>query len=738
MPHINVDIHNEYPLLLIVAFLAAFFLAYLLYRVTNPPVSKRLRGLLFVLRMLALFILLLLLLEPVVTFLFDRFEKPVVAILADRSSSMTITDRTGNRKATLDSLLQSDIIQHLSTRYDLRFYQFATEMHHDHPFQGNVQAIQGRATDIGGALRAVHDSLREANLQATLLFTDGGNNKGQEPGRVARSLDSPVFSIGIGDSTEPKDVSIVRIVTNEITYSGNELTIMVSLRNSGLGEGRIPVSLRERNAVIDRQNILLSTTGGEQEITFTFTPEMEGYHKLTVSVPVQEGEIVTQNNQRDFMIRVLKSKLQVLLVGGQPGFEVSFMKRALDLDSDIECTTVVAKRGGGYYSASLPRSRDDLSHFDATILLGVSPSALGVSTMAMIRDHVTVEGKSLLVIPSGKRGNWSAYADSPLADILPVDMKTQPEGSSITNVSPQLTAEGLSHPVTRLDDDPAINEQKWSDMPPLLGAMSDCLPKSQALVLSEYPQTTVGDHTLPFTVLLSLQKGKTMVINGLPLWRWDFLMWGVGKSGHEYAQFISNALRWLTTKEQSELVNISTGKRMYHGGEPIDFYAQVYDEQYRALDGAEIQLTIVPVDTAGTPSESREFDIVLLQNEASVGQYTGHLYTIPPGDYQFTGTASYKGRPLGQASGEFSVEAYSMEFSNTRMNVELLRRLSETTGGTFLSHLDFDTITEKLKLEGRVRATRRPLVLWEHPFLLGAFLLFVFIEWTIRKRKGMV
>jgi hypothetical protein len=244
MPHINIDYHSEYLLLIVIAFLAAVILTYLLYRVTNPPVSKGLRRFLFVLRLLALFVLLLLLLEPIVTFLYDRFEKPVVAVLADRSASMAITDQTGNRKDALDSLLLSDTFLKLAAQCDLRYFQFAAEAHHFYPSRGDSVTVPSRATDIGGAVQAVRDSLRETNLRAFVILTDGGNNMGQEPGRVVRSLDHPVFTVGIGDSTELKDVSLVRIVTNEITYSGNEVSIAVTVRNSGLAEKRIPISLK--------------------------------------------------------------------------------------------------------------------------------------------------------------------------------------------------------------------------------------------------------------------------------------------------------------------------------------------------------------------------------------------------------------------------------------------------------------------------------------------------------------
>ena len=735
MPHIHIDIQTEYLILVLTAFLCALFLTYLLYRSTNPPVSRGLRGILFALRFLALFLLLLLLLEPVITFLFDRFEKPVVAVLVDSSASMTFTDRTGDRQATLDTLLHNDVLQQLASTYDLKAYWFAAETRPYALFSGEPVRLEGRATDIGGAIRAVHDSLREANLQAFLLLTDGGNNMGQEPGRVVMDLDLPVFAIAIGDSTEQKDLSIVRIETNEIVYSGDEVAVKVMVRNSGLEETRVPVTLKERETIIDSQPLLLSATGGEQEIILRYGPEDEGFHKLTVSLPIQESEAVTQNNERHVMIQVLKSKLKVLLAAGAPGFEASFMKRALDKEKDFDMTVAVAKRGGGYYSDSFPPSRNDLNAFDAIILLGMTRATLGTSAEELIRDFVSVEGKPLLLIPIGDQGAW---APSPLAELLPVEFTSPRERRGPATMSPQLTTEGLSHPVTRLDEDPSVNELKWSDMPPLLDAVNTCLPKAQAMVLAEYPSLNTAEPALPFISLWSLPQGKTMVINGFPLWRWDFLMWGVGKSNQEYIRFLTNALRWLTTTEQSEFVNMRTSKRMYHSGEPIDFFAQVYNEEYRALDGADVEVTIQRTDTTAAPLESREFSLALLQDEGSSGQYKGRLYALPPGDYQFAGSVSFRNRPLGQATGEFSVEAYSLEFFNTRMNAALLRRISQTSGGRFFTRDDIDGLGNALRLEGRARSLRRSVVLWEHPLLLGTFLVSVFAEWTIRKRKGMV
>lgn len=428
----------------------------------------------------------------------------------------------------------------------------------------------------------------------------------------------------------------------------------------------------------------------------------------------------------------------MLIAAGAPGFEVSFLKRALEKDKDIDVTVAVVKRGGGYYQNVFPKKRDELDQFDAILFVALPRAGFGQALEELVYNFVVQEGKSLLFFPGKDHATWTTYRDSRLADILPVQIASGRDRVYSTTLTPHLTAEGFSHPVTRFDEDPTLNERKWADMPPLLGAVGNCQPKPQAMVLSVHPQLKGEESRTPFIALQRSQKGKTMVINGFPLWRWDFMMWGIGKSDEEYVQLVTNAVRWLTTQEESDLVTVSTSKRMYRGGEPIDFSAQVYDEQYRALDGAEVVISVAPTDTVGKREVRGEFSFTLLQRSEGWGRYEGSLKALPAGDYGFTGSALYKGRSLGQSSGKFSVEEYSMEFENTQMNVDLLRRVSEASGGTYHYYKDVHHLMDQLRAETNIRSERRPFLLWDNPVLLGIFLLSVFVEWTLRKRKGMV
>ena len=78
------------PLLLIPCLLAAALLAFWVYHNTVPNVSRSKQALLTFLRSSSLFIILVLLFEPVLRNLTSTERKPVLAVLVDDSQSLTM------------------------------------------------------------------------------------------------------------------------------------------------------------------------------------------------------------------------------------------------------------------------------------------------------------------------------------------------------------------------------------------------------------------------------------------------------------------------------------------------------------------------------------------------------------------------------------------------------------------------------------------------------------------------
>ncbi|MCH9008630.1 hypothetical protein IIA29_11595, partial [candidate division KSB1 bacterium] len=120
------------------------------------------------------------------------------------------------------------------------------------------------------------------------------------------------------------------------------------------------------------------------------------------------------------------------------------------------------------------------------------------------------------------------------------------------------------------------------------------------------------------------------------------------------------------------------------------------------------------------------------------GRYEGSFRVLNGGDYQFTGTAHLQGRVLGRDSGRFSVEAFNLEYQNTRMNEDLLKRIAAESGGAFYTPNDLLNLENELHFQPKYLTSTNEWEIWNRwPVLLTCILL-LSAEWFIRKRKGML
>ena len=95
------------------------------YYRTNPPLPRYLRIILGGLRIIAIIVLILALLEPVISFS-RKYERPKrISILIDRSDSMDRLENGKTRRARMDSLLSSDVFEEIEQNAALEKYFFA-------------------------------------------------------------------------------------------------------------------------------------------------------------------------------------------------------------------------------------------------------------------------------------------------------------------------------------------------------------------------------------------------------------------------------------------------------------------------------------------------------------------------------------------------------------------------------------------------------------------------------------
>jgi hypothetical protein len=235
---------------------------------------------------------------------------------------------------------------------------------------------------------------------------------------------------------------------------------------------------------------------------------------------------------------------------------------------------------------------------------------------------------------------------------------------------------------------------------------------------------------LPGLVVRNYGKGKLMATTVTPFWRWDFLLWGIGKDNQSYQKFWNNSIRWLVTREDMDLINIFTDKKIYKSGERINFSAKIFDQNYQKIKDATVLLNIKGEASADSEMLSLSLDLM--------GDCNGTLRSLPPGKYLFKGEVFRDETKIGSKSGEFTVEEYSLEDANLTTDFDLLKKMAEVSGGKFYEKDQIKNLVNDLELTEKKEERTKEIQLWNHPILLILFIGCLSAEWAIRKRAQLL
>ncbi len=708
------------PLLLLPILVA---LAWLFYRRTNPPISRRLRRFLFALRAAVLCLIALLLFEPMLTFTSTLTEKPTVALLVDHSQSMSLTDSQGSRQEQLGALLASSALDSLAQDSRLKIFAFADDLTDFDLASVDSLALTGQGTDIGFALEQLEKKFEPEGLSALILLSDGANNLGKDPLRVAKRMKVPIFVVGIGSPEGERDICLSGVLFPSVAYTGDRLPLEVTIQSWGYAGVRTTVILSEKGEKSAQQYLTLTEEGKEQRVEFELPVEKPGLHHYQVSIPVGDGELSPENNRQRFKVKVLDSRIRVLLMAGGPSPDFAFLKRTLEREKNVEVHPLVIKKANQFYQGEFPASVKDLRRFKLLILLDLPGSVIRGRPARLLSEFVR-QGGGLLVI--GGEDAFRGYTKSPLANVLPVTLRS---GASFRSGEFQLevSAPGERHPVTLLSEDPMENQRMWEELPPLAGVnrLEGVSRKATTLTHCKGP---IG-VSLPLVVVSSYGKGRVMVAPFCGFWRWDLVMWGIGKTNRASDKFWQNTVAWLTVPRDLSPVQVSTNKKVYRSGEKVNLQVQLYDPLASPLSEANV---IVTLSQQGM--KQRQVQL----KDCGDGMYRSQLSKLVPGTYQVKVIAWKGERKVGQSRGEFTVDQYSLEFQETQANYELLKRIAYHSGGRFCRAEGFSRLLGELDLKKQRRSQTRSVRLYSYPWILALILGLIGTEWTVRRRRRLL
>jgi uncharacterized membrane protein len=728
----SLNLNTEFIVWIIITAIAAIgFIVWISRQLIEQAGPKVGWGLIFI-RISATGLLLVILCEPATRLLLNRSEPANVILLVDTSESMNLIDRSGSRKDVLDQFLRSEVLETINEKYHLQTYQFSEQLSPFIVTALDSLPLHKNGTDIGSALEFIKTRDRLDSLSGVILVTDGNYTVGRDPLRVADDLRIPIYTIGIGDTLGVHDLGISSHLTNDVAFVESKVPIEVSIKSQGISQVRVPITLREGGLPLDTQYVTLIGQGREQSVVLHVVPTTKGVHQYTVDVPVQAGEVTSENNHRTFSIKVLKTKLRILYIEGGPRPDLTFLKRTLQRDTNLEVSSIILRPDGSSFPGALPSSRSEWFSYDL-IILGSIDAARLQNQANFIAAFVEEKGGGLIALGGPHSFDLGGYAGTPIGNLMPVRIPSTARGLLESPFLPLLTPDGQVHPLTKLHSDPTLSKQRWSELPPLPGINQVGPAKPGAVVLATHPTWQVGTQNAPVITVHRYGLGKVMAITTHEMWRWDLMMWGTGGTNASYEKFWNNAVRWLTIRDGSRRVRVASEKLQYRSGEMINFNGQVYDENYQPVDGANIAVTI-----QGKQENSQPVQISLTPSRQGNGRYKGELRYLPVGEYTTSINATLNGASLGTDAGGFTIGEASIEFDQTKMNQPFLTQLSAMTGGQFYFVEDSDQLTSDLSFPDITTQQTQDIQLWNHPVVLFLFILLLTAEWLLRRRYGLL
>lgn len=724
-------------------------------RIAHLPAGQR--KVLLALRLLAWLILTLAMLRPWLELTEKDKHASVFIVAADNSRSMSVRDgpASASRRESVLKLL-ADVqteLEKLGKDIQILRVDFGKDVV---PVDSFSPDTPGEQTAIGHLLDGVPKLAPDKKVVGVVLISDGAQRAlppiDVDPRAAANRLAEQqirVDTVGVGASEisdSALDLSVEDLEVSPTVFVKNTVVVGAKIRCLGAADQELTVRL----LLEDRAGAEPGKPGNmrpvapplkikpkrSQElipIEMSFIAQEPGEFKMTLEVIPLENEPLTTNNSLTTFISVLKGGVSVAYFDAEHRAEQKFLRR-IDESPDIRLDFKAIRPSPFDNRPRVEPEWFEQGKYDVYIIGSVPAKAFGPELLRKLAK--AVEGGAGLLMTGGTRSfGPGGYADTALADPLPVDM-LRTEVQNGDEVDPTLhyleqfpmlpTSQGLSHFVMRLESADK-NLAAWKALPLLEGANRFSGLKPGAIVLAEAPPRPAG--RVPLLVAEDYGRGRTMAFAADTTY-----LWYLAGQHDAHQRFWQQVVLWLAHKDTQgdESVWVKLDGRRFRVGQPVGMMFGARDADKRPIDDAVFKIEVTD------PNDKKH---ILTPQRSGSDNLARFLETREPGDYHVHVDATRAGQPIGFGSdARFIVYDHDLELHNPAADFALLEEISKITGGTAVPPGELAAHLKKLTNLGlNVEVTRiQRVLLWDNWPLLAVFVMIMTVEWFLRKRRGLV
>ncbi|MEZ5360051.1 MAG: hypothetical protein R3F48_14640 [Candidatus Zixiibacteriota bacterium] len=718
----DIEFLGSYLWLSVLICVGLLVVTYIYYRRTTPPLAGWLRGVLAALRIIAFVALFLALTQPILT-IENRFDKKKsMAVIIDRSKSMDLPASQGADKSRADvvnDVLQDGSLSALFNDLDVTYYAVAESL----DVNKNGLNLSGNKTDFGKSLIQLKQLTALNPPEYMMLISDGRVTTGEEPADVIGQFGAPALAIAVGDSSRINDLLLDNVLYNDVIYAGRQTEFKAVVSQTGEVEGDRRVTLREGNQVLGQATLRPQGEGRTVEETVSFTPSQPGKKILTMEI---SGDDTNENNNRKtFAVRILKSKLSILLYTSSVNEEYAFLNRYLRSRDDFEVESVIDANGGDRLGIRFPNTAEKLNSYDAVILIDPDLNRLQ-SHYDKFVSYLNDRGGGLFVLMGEK---YAASANgSRIEGLLPLAVSNRRMAYGKYQLAPNPRM--IFHPAVKLGETREEIARSWQNLPPFTALVTVDSLRSSGVPLA-YIEGNRSRREVCGLALQRMGAGKIIALALSPLWNWAFYPVGVGDDASDYKEFISGSLRWLTIGDESDRVNFKPVAEVFESGDAVIFEGIARDEGFRPIEGGSGEVVIVSASGDSTTAN------ILPQVGREAG-YFAEFGVMPPGEYNYRADMFAEGVRLGRFDGKFAIDNIDRETALTAVDWNSLARTASVSGGVFAPYTNLQPIIDAIDVSKTDVTESHEVRLWNHVILLIIILVALSAEWFIRKNRQLL
>lgn len=649
------------------------------------------------LRVLAAFLILLLLLNPILKLTTETIKKPILVFAQDVSLSMN-NDPELEQTNYLEK--RNKLEEDLTEKFDVIHLEIGSEAR-----RIKTDSFSDHVTNLNSLFEYCKNEFDLLQLSHIILATDGIFNQGKSPLYNDLLESVPVSCILFGDTTPLKDVFIQSVNYNNLVHAGDPFSVQVDFLAWNCKNENVPVVLKEFRSgnwiEIDRQIEQINSNRHFSVKEFVIQTNAPGIYRYRLSLAAVPGEDNSINNNKEFYVEVIDSKKKILIIAHAPHPDIATLKDILNTAQN--------------YTVDLRFTKDPtkgIDSYDAAIFHQIGNQSAQIQNFKNILDankiaQLYIVGSQTKVSefnrmqPSIKIQQYNGTYNDALSELN-------------ANFTPFTISQELSNHISKY---PPLNA-------PFGNYITD--PSTHVLlyqkigkVVTDYPLWAVSDHS----------GYRSAYIFGEGLWKWRLSEYTLTGKTDLCSELLLSTIQYITTLADKRKFRVHQHKKIFNEGESIPFTAEFYNDNLERINTPDALIKVISSDKA-----ENEFGFSKTDN-----YYSLNIPGLSPGDYKYTAKLNWNQKEHS-VDGKFSIVENNAERSNRIADHNLLRSIADNSFGHTYYPSDLDRLNDDLNNA----SNSKPLIYYNADFKPILNLKWIFIllflllalEWLLRRYFG--